>query len=411
MTDYTNLTNTAQPSMKASSFMKHLINLSLVLIVTVSAQFSCAGSFSGQSDYKLLFINHQSPEFDPNQDILNPSEKELAIEKIEEKLAGATLKSLVPMVSTLTRNATGTETDLLQLILTMAGSLKNSLAHELGTISIADPNIFPLIQDAYIVPWTNKKRDLFYNAEKISMNAGELVNVLGIQPGSEKFDKTLTQNIKALQEKLHQTSSDPTYLLGMRRFLWLSVDEKNNKKELKTMLTLRVLLGLKPGHFPFSEENDRVKLDRVAIPDVESRGSSASLTFEIDLSREPEPPLLHVEFGDFEKFEQGDFVIKESGREKVAPRFEGTVNKPGLKHIGVNFSFRKLTFDLTTQRVSSLETLVSPGIRVGATNYVMGALSVASVNDEFKGEINKTIEAEIKKSGNTLLNKILGERQ
>ena len=391
--------------------MKRFFSLSCLLIFITSFNVTCAGSFTGQSDYRLLFINHQSPEFDPNQDILNPSEKELAIEKIEEKLAGATLKSLVPLVGTLTKSVTGTETDLLSLVLTTAGSLKNSLAQELSTINVTESDIFPLIQDAYVAPWPSQKRNLFYSAQKISMNAGELVNVLGIQPGSEKFDKTLTENIKALQSKLHQDSTDPTYLLGMRRFLWLSVDEDSEKKELKPFLTLRVLLGLKPGSFPFSEENDRVKLDRVTIPDISSRGSSASLTFEIDLSRKPVPPLLHVEFGDFEKFEDGDFVIRERGREKVAPRLEGTVNKPGLKHVAVNFSFRKMTFDLTTQRVSSLETLVSPGIRVGTTNYVLGALSVTSVNDEFKGEINKTIEAEIKKSGNTLLNKILGERE
>ena len=397
--------------MNQPSFMKRFTNLSCLLIFIISFSFARAGNFTGQSDYRLLFINHQSPEFDPNQDLLNPSEKELAIEKIEEKLASSTLKSLVPLVSTLTKNMTGTETDLLQLILTMAGSLKKSLANELSTLSITDSSIFPLIQDAYIAPWTDKKKDPFYSAQKISMSALELVNVLGISPGSERFDKTLTDNIKALQSKLHQTSGDPTYLLGIRRFLWLSVDENNAKKEVKAFLTLRVLLGLKPGYFPFSEENDRVKLDRVAIPDISGRGSCASLTFEIDLSQKPVPPLLHVEFGDFEKFEQGDFIIGESGRHNVAPRLEGVVNKPGLKHVAVNFSFRKLTFDLTTQRVSSLETLVSPGIRVGTTNHVLGALSVASVNDEFKGEINKTIEAEVKKSGNTLLNKILGERQ
>src|SRR3989338_10225985 len=169
--------------------MKRLTSLSCLLIFITSFNVTFAGSFSGQSDYRLLFINHQSPEFDPNQNILNPSEKELAIEKIEEKLAGATLKSLVPLVGTLTKSVTGTETDLLSLVLTTAGSLKNSLAQELSTINVTESDIFPLIQDAYVAPWPSQKRNLFYSAQKISMNAGELVNVLGIQPGSEKFDK------------------------------------------------------------------------------------------------------------------------------------------------------------------------------------------------------------------------------
>ncbi len=355
-------------------------------------------------------MNHHSPEFDPNEDLLKPSDKELKTAEIKKIIVGAAMKSTIPLVGTLTRNTTGTETDLFTSLLTVASSLSKTVSEELRSIKITDHTYFPLIQDIFLVPWNQKERDLFYSADKISMNEGEVVNVLGVAPATPSFDRKLTEDIKKFQTKLYKTS-ETAFLLGLRSFLWVHYDERDFKKEAAAArLTLRVLLGLKGGLFPFKEENDRVKLDKAIVPEIPDTGSVASLTFDIDLSQKPNPPLLHIEFGDFEKFENGDFVLVAKGKEKVAPRLEGIVNKPGLKKVAVNFSFEKLTFNLETQKVTALETLVSPGLRIGTTNYVVGALHLEDVDKEFKAEINKTIEAEVKKSGGKLLNLILGRK-
>src|SRR5690606_46244 len=118
-------------------------------------------------------------------------------------------------------------------------------------------------------------------------------------------------------------------------------------------------------------------------------------TFDIPLFADT-TPKLHLEFGKFDRYAEGAYITADTDRAKSAPRLEGKANKPGVGWIGLNFSFKKLTLDVRRAQVSNLSTLLSTGLRVGDSNFVVGGLSVNSIDESFQQEINNTIDDQIK---------------
>ncbi|MBI2026697.1 MAG: hypothetical protein HYS98_02665 [Deltaproteobacteria bacterium] len=406
---------------KAFGFFSVFVFLQCVLF-----NAHAASEFSKSSDYKLLFVHHQNADFNPNQDIINPSTIEIQREEIQEVVAGSVMKSLIPLAGSLDK-------DLLTSLLTMTSVLQKELSSNLSKISVQELKAFPMIHDAYLVPWKNKNNDNFYRSEKISMSATDFVNVLGISPHSETFDDYLTGELKTLQKKLYKDSKSPSFLLGFRSYFFVHAQKPAtqgnpaSRAPSSSRFVLRILVGLKPGAFDFIKENDRVKLDRVVIPDVAGRGAVANLEFDIDIFDKEKPPVLNVELGEFEKFHNGEFIIKDSEKNKSALRIEGIVKMSYLKSrlggnkikkleessskLAINFNFSKFTLELDKQEVSKLDVLVSPGIRIGQTNYVFGNLSMNEVNTEIQNEINNTIKAEIKNAKDGIMKKLFGERK
>jgi len=432
--------------------MKTVICISYCI---VALSVSYLHAFSKSSEYKLLFVHHQSASFNPNQDVLNPTAIETQREQVQEAIAGSVMKSLVPLSSALN------SPHLFTSLLTMTSVLRATLATHLEKMPISELKAFPIIHDVYLAPWKTPAQDDFYSAEKISMNENQFTNFLGVSPGSEKFDVLLTQSLQKLQKKLYKNGSpilpspqgygktsksgttedgspilpspqgygktsksgmtDPAFLLAMRSFLFVHATPN-----VQARFVLRILLGLNPGSFDFITENDRVKLDKVVIPDVANRGGVASLEFDIDLFDKEKPPLLKVSFGELDKFSNGEFLIQEKAKQKYVPRIEGTIKMSYLKSrfgfekkkledepskLAINFNFSDFVFLLEKQEVSDLNVLLSPGIRIGTTNYVAGRLHMDSVDKEIQTEINNTLQDEIKKAKDGIMNKIFGERK
>ena len=343
--------------------------------------------YTGHSMYRLTLINRPGPEFDVNQDLLRPTASEKYREDVGAVFWGAAARSLVPISGALTGARTGTEPDLMQSLTMMVTNAKASLEQELRPLVSQSRQHGPAISEAMIIPWLQAREDVFYDAEKISISPTEVVNVLGASASSDRFAEKLTEDIKALQAKLYRESDQPVYLLAARHFLFVSPNQ--------TKLTVRVLLGLKKFETAFSKEDPRVKFSKIAIPDVEGEGAVASVMFEVGIG-DNEPPKLHLEFGKFGKYEKGNFVIAEDGIAKAAPRLEGQANKPGTGWIALNFSFKKLTLNMRTAQLSSLNTLLSPGLRVGGSNFVVGGFGIQSIDQSFQTEINNTIDASIR---------------
>jgi len=117
---------------------------------------------------------------------------------------------------------------------------------------------------------------------------------------------------------------------------------------------------------------------------------------------------LIVNFGDFDRYAEGFFLLDKSNLRLTGPRIEGTVNKNYVKKVGINFMFSTLVFNLKTLDLVTLKTMISPGLRIKGTNFTRGAFHVESIDTEFQNEINKTIDSEIDKAVKTGEDKIFG---
>ncbi len=362
----------------------------IVFLLALGAAGKCEGSYSGQADYRLIFLHHHGPDFNPNEDLLlqaSPAETARA------RIGGALLKSLIPIMGNISGNSTGTEHNLLTELTTVLSNVRNDLDPIFSEMRGLGSENFPIVHDTYFVPWNEVRENLFYNADKISMSASQVPNVLRGTALKEGLEKKITQNIRDLQKK-SMASETALTLLGMRSFIMVQ------KEKLSWTSTL--LLGLKPRTLDFAKVNDMVKLEKLVIPTLPDAWPVALFTFHFEMGKASEP-TCHIDLGAFEDFKDGKFRIAESNRELAIPRLEGSVNKKVLgqsllKWVGTNFAFKNFDFKISTLQIEALDVLVSPGIRFGKTNFVAGGMHIDSVDKQFEEEINKTIDGEIKKA-------------
>jgi hypothetical protein len=56
-----------------------------------------------------------------------------------------------------------------------------------------------------------------------------------------------------------------------------------------------------------------------------------------------------------------------------------------------------MQFDLAQLQLSSIKTITQPGLRIGKSSFVLKGFHVSSVDQQFQAEINKKIDAEVRR--------------
>lgn len=343
-------------------------------------------AYTGHSNYRLLLVGHAGPEFNPNQDLLKPAPAEASREAAATALRAAALKSLIPIMSEINGQKTGTEQDLMASLMALTDSARKTLQEDLKPILASSSAQFPLASEAWLVPWTETSTDVFYNANKISISPTEAANVLTALPGSEGFNKVISEKIQKLRTKLRAQPNTPVFLLASRYFMFIAPG--------KSRLSINLLIGLAPFSGPFEKDDPKVKFKTVVVPDIPGKGLTAAVTFSVPLEQS-EAPIVKVAFGDFKAYEKGVFAMETSGAAKAVPRLEGTANKTGTRWIALNFGFKDLALNLQTAQIDQISTLVSPGLKIGKANWTVGGIHAESIDQTFQDEINKTIDTEL----------------
>jgi hypothetical protein len=343
--------------------------------------------YQGHANYRLLLVGHSGPDFNPNQDLIKPNQKERDRDTAGNALRSAALKSLVPIMGQLKGEPSGTETDLMASLLALADSARQTLKDELSPLVSSTGSQFPIVAEAWIIPWTEARTDIFYDGSKISLSATEAANVLKALPGSDGFNKKLTESVQTLRAKFRTEEKSPVFLLAARHFLFIAPG--------KSRLTIRLLIGLQPYSGDFKKDDPKVKFSKVVVPDIPGKGITAALTIDIPIE-ENEAPTISMAFGDYKGLEKGNFVMEDSGAAKVTPRLEGTANKPGTGFVALNFAFKNMSLNLRTVQLDQISTLVSPGLAVGKARWTIGGIHAESIDQIFQKEINTTIDTSIK---------------
>ncbi len=163
----------------------------------------------------------------------------------------------------------------------------------------------------------------------------------------------------------------------------------------------------------------QIEIPSVTITNDVKRDIVGSMTFIIDLSNQASLYQMYLDFGDFDKFEQKEFLVNKATQSKYAPKLIGNIAKPKLQALAANFALNQFIIDLKTRQVTELATYSSFGLEMGGKRYMLGGIHIGKVDGEFKNEINKTIDAETTKAvdgaiqslSTTIAEKLLGERK
>ncbi len=369
----------------------------LLFVFFSCINFAKAVEYNAQSPYRLIFVEQLDPndKFDPNKDLLNVSTAEKLKEVFTKDVLGSVTKGMLPLSGLLGDSFSEQNTDFLTALTSMSAVFSESLEKVMESHQMTAP----FESAVYLIPFQSENRNLFYSASKISMSPDQVSNVLMTSKDSTKFEATVTEQIKALQA-LRSNTPNPLFLLGIQSTILI-----NNSKcaGVKSCLKVNALVALKPtgpAGIPFTQANDQVTFENIVIPGSSTNLATARLLLTIPLTKTNDAqskfkaPTLEVEFGEFESYSQGQFKLKESGRQNMAPGMQGKFKNKGFAKL--TFSFSSLIFDLENQNVRGLNILTSLGYVSKRGRLPIGGFKVKSVNTQFEDEINKTIDAEIK---------------
>jgi hypothetical protein len=166
---------------------------------------------------------------------------------------------------------------------------------------------------------------------------------------------------------------------------------------------------------PFTEQNEKIKFTHISQPQVNLQQNSFGVfsikafpaaVIAIDIPLNPEKPkFMHISFGPLAEIKNGSWVTVDQ-KEKSGQLVPKLVGNPKIKNkdtpLEAEFNIYSLSIDLKTQRLADLSLYLSLGTKRIIPN--LGHFSIKSVNEEFKNEINKTIELEVSKVKNKATN-------
>ncbi|MBI3534632.1 MAG: hypothetical protein HY072_03995 [Deltaproteobacteria bacterium] len=384
----------------------------------------------GHSDYKLIFVNPPDPNFDPNEDLINPSARFKAQEELREAILKATTNALMPLSSVLSGNLTAANnSNLFENVLGFASVLKHGLKPELEKLLANNKNlVLPAYHETFLAPFDNDL-NFYYSKNKITFRDSGSLNILEVDPTSNAFSNlpkegevkkklNLSQNIIDLNKTLYQRhkalqsiKKPLVYLLALRTFL--SIENLN-----KTELTLRILLAIPPLTQALDKDSPEVKIHRVVVPDLGDHFPIASLKVTFNLSSPNDNPIMSVQLGDFKMYERptyneetqkevlytkafreaGDFATLPDNIVDTAPRLQANPKFRGklIEQVALDFNFSEITMDLKKQEINGLKIYTAPGLKVGKTAYMLHkGFRISKVEGSFSAELNKTIQEQI----------------
>ena len=108
------------------------LRIIVTLLLTLSAT-SKAYETDGYSKYKLIFVRNYVETFNPNQDLLNPSAREISENALKEKMMNGIIGGLIPLAQNLKSE---NNNNLGDAIMASASVVAKNLTKELSNVPI-----------------------------------------------------------------------------------------------------------------------------------------------------------------------------------------------------------------------------------------------------------------------------------
>lgn len=386
---------------------KPSIIVALVALAFAQSARAAEPRFDIRSDYQLMVLDRDALPFQAHENLFEPSPKLQAIDKIFQDIRASTVRSFIPVAGRLFEGGSLGQADILNLSMGVTRLLGRSVQEVLRKHQVADSAIFPLEHQLFLVPWQKARSDLFYGANKLTVQVPQAVDLLSVSTHQSRFQKDLTFAIQRKLAQLNRDGTDPVMLGGFRSRVRL-----DPKGPAGSVLEVHALMGLRERSIPFSDVNEMVRIRLITIPTppnqatlydrnvaLHARPSTVSLTIRQPLPIDgPLPdPTLEIEFGEFAGFdEQTRVVMRADNRHKAVPKFESDVNykifgrDDLLRWIAVQFNFTQINMQLThnpkleNPKFTDMDILSSVGINFKGKQYVGGKFWFDRVDKEFE---------------------------
>lgn len=351
--------------------------------------------------YQVVVQTTEPGEFNLEQDILNPSDVDRIGAEIQKAILQSIGKSLLPifinantnkgLVQSVSGNASKDQDNQKSIsmndqILMIASNLSSEFSQ--GLIQqLQVQNRLPWVTSVALVPQDSFGDNSFYGASKIAMPNGTFTNALAINPFNKVFESKFTDLVRA---SIINTNSEATSGVNLISLVSrLNIDVKNSNLEIMA------LLAIDPTTQPFTEANEEVEFTTMSVKSISNDPTVALVKINIDLSESKQNPQMKISFGRFDKYLNGEFIIKNDNRINSALVLSGNLKKYSLdKYVAINVVFTEIVFDLVNLKIQNLQTLTQPGLKIGRSLFIPTGFSVSTVNQKFMDEINKKIADE-----------------
>ncbi len=336
--------------------------------------------------FRLVSVRDRLVRITPNTDVRQP----LLALAVDDFLAGEEVealltKSFLPLFYDTT---TTTHSDALHLIRQFASramqQLRGVTQEKLQLLLRKIPDR-QLSYTLFLAPYRKTDADLYYGKQKISMVRSGTVNLRTAD--SDDAQHHISKEIDRYRAWLFyhyrkEQSSVPTLLAARLRF---------DLHEQETRLSADVLLNVFPSSMPFEKEEPPISLQNFIVPSgAQFRFPTALLSIRSSLNN-PQPPQLHISFGNFKALENMQFVFEQKNSHHYTPYLEGNLQK--FSPLLVKFRLQKLSLSLEKLQAETVRTVFSTGFQLGKLRSAyFGRFKIASIDEKFKTAINKEID-------------------
>lgn len=261
-----------------------------------------------------------------------------------------------------------------------------------------------------LLPW--KQSDPFHYTTSGVQVTGRMTGSAAFGKPSNFYEQVEANMLELQNYAMRDGRQYPVYFIGSI----MNIHLKKNASSVKT----QILLGLNPNEIPFSQANDQVVFTHLVVPPPMPTLPAPSMSLELHQSVRAArtSPTMHVEFGPLKGWNQNIGSLKVElgekrsfcdGRSLATPYLKGVLGQKAagegmlssaLSGTPVNFYIYDLNMDLVTARVTKMNLAIGGGFHIGSTRLIFGCANSSSIDEQFQGEVNKAIDAQVQKLQN-----------
>lgn len=343
-----------------------------------------------------FFIEAYPPNIDPRTGDLSRLSSPVSTQALQQAL----LESFAPLMADLAGTAFIGSRPLDELVMIASQKVWASLGRTFTKLESQLPDT-PSDYTLVLLPWQFDEQN-FYAPSGVQLAGLPQTNGGFGRPAD--FFRKVERNFRGLQTSaIRFTPSASAYFLGAI----VNVRLQKGASQAAT----QILLGLNGREVPFSQANEQVSFTHLVVPGTMNPRDAtvASITTVYDLASNASPSAK-VELGPMRGWSSrvGRLgIMLENDPRRLCQRRTGSapylkgalgpVNPLGAAGAGLPVDFRiyDFTLNLTTTRVSEMNLGIGAGFNIGAWRAIAGCFDVPSVEEQFRSEANKAIEAQV----------------
>lgn len=367
-----------------------------------------------------FFLESAPPRIDPRKGLEGLPPAPISAEELKKIFH----ESLAPLMFDLSGSRFSGNLSMHEIILMTATKIQDSLV---STLERVDANLgnqqgeYSLV----LLPWDETGSNYSRQGIQVFDRVGGRSSFGQPERFYGRIESNFTQ-VQYLEYQRRDSSPLPIYFLGVL----MNIHLKKNQSHIRT----QILLGLLPQEKAFSQANEQIVFTHFGVPAVSPVSGypllSAELTHYVRTAKRR--PSLTLEFGPQQgwnkqigqlKLRLGDSRRTCEGQDTSSPYLRGRLGPKSmgqewlarrLEGFPVNFGISRVDVDLQSLQISNMDLALGADFRMGSARMIMGCFNSAGIDDQFRDEVNKTLQSQIqaqRQSALDFLQSLLGDQR